>query len=121
MCPLLAAPPNAWVELAAELAEVGERPPIDELLLQDSVGGLDDRVVVRVVLAGGGPPDIERLQQVVDVGVRELAAAIRAEHVDVRRGNPGVAKEAFTSRESFLPLAACPAISRLRRSMSGQA
>lgn len=88
MHPLLVAPPDAWVGLAAELAEVGERPPIDELLLQDPVGGLDGRVVVRVALAGGGPPDIERLQQVVDVGVRELAAAIRAEHVDVRQREP---------------------------------
>ena len=35
-----------------------------------------------------GPPDIERLRQVVDVGVRELAAAIRAEHVDVRQREP---------------------------------
>ena len=88
MHPLLVAPPNAWVELAAELAEVGERPPIGELLLRDPVGGLDGRVVVRVALAGEGPPDIERLHQVVDVGVREFAAAIRAEHVDVRQREP---------------------------------
>ena len=91
MHPLLVAPPDAWVGLAAELAEVGERPPIGELLLRDPVGGLDDRVVARVALAGEGPPDIERLQQAVDAGVRELVAAIRA---------------------SFLPLAACPTISR---------
>lgn len=75
MRPRPAAPPDAWVGLAAELAEVGGRPPIDELLLQGPVGGLDDRVVARVALAGEGPPDIERLRQVVDVGVRELAAA----------------------------------------------
>lgn len=36
-------------------------------------------------------------------------------------GNLGVAKAAFTDPASFLPLAACPAISRLRRSMSRQA
>ena len=88
MRPRPAAPPNAWVELAAEPAEVGERPPMDELLLQDPAGGLDGRVVVRVVLAGEGPPDIERLRQAVDAGVRELAAAIRAEHVDVRQREP---------------------------------
>lgn len=88
MHPLLVAPPNAWAELEAELAEVGERLPVDELLLQDPVGGLDDGVVAWVALAGEGPPDTERLQQVVDVGVRELAAAIRVEHVDVHRRKP---------------------------------
>ena len=88
MHPLLVAPPNAWAELEAELAEVGERLPVDKLLLQDPVGGLDDGVVVRVALAGEGPPDTERLQQVVDVGVRELAATIRVEHVDVHRREP---------------------------------
>lgn len=88
MHPLLVAPPNAWAELAAELAEVDERPPIDELLLQNSVGELDDGAVVRVALAGEGSPDTERLQQVVDVGVRELAAAICVEHIDVRQREP---------------------------------
>ena len=39
-------------------------------------------------LAGEGPPDIERLRQAVDAGVREPAAAIRAEHVDVRQREP---------------------------------
>ena len=54
MHPLPAAPPDAWVGLAAEPAEVGGRPPIGELLLQGPAGGLDGRVVARVALAGGG-------------------------------------------------------------------
>ena len=70
-----AAPPDAWVGLAAEPAEAGGRPPIDESLLRGPVGGPDGRVVARVALAGEGPPGIERLRQAVDVGAREPAAA----------------------------------------------
>lgn len=70
-----AAPPGAWVGLAAEPAEAGGRPPIDEPLLRDPVGGPDGRVVARVALAGEGPPGIERLRQAADAGVREPAAA----------------------------------------------
>ena len=75
MRPRPAAPPDAWVGLAAEPAEAGGRPPIGEPLLRGPVGGLDGGVVARVALAGEGPPGIERLRQAVDVGVRELAAA----------------------------------------------
>ena len=75
MRPRPAAPSDAWVGLAAEPAEVGGRPPIDELLLQGPVGGLDGGVAARVALAEEGPPDIERLRQAVDAGVREPAAA----------------------------------------------
>lgn len=70
-----AAPPDAWVGLAAEPAEAGGRPPIGEPLLRGPAGGLDGGVVARVALAGEGPPDIERLRQAADVGVREPAAA----------------------------------------------
>lgn len=73
MDPLLVVAPHIRVELAAELVEAGECPPIDELPLQNLVGGLDDGVVVRVALAGEGPSDAERLQQLVHTGVRELA------------------------------------------------
>lgn len=73
--PRPAAPPDAWVGLAAEPAEAGGRPPTDEPLLQGPVGGLDGRVAARAALAGEGPPDIERLRQAVDAGVREPAAA----------------------------------------------
>lgn len=70
-----AAPPGAWVGLAAEPAEAGGRPPMEEPLLRGPVGGLDGRVVARVALAGEGPPGIERLRQAVDAGAREPAAA----------------------------------------------
>ena len=42
MDPLLVVPPHIRVELAAELVEAGERLPVDELPLQDLVGGLVD-------------------------------------------------------------------------------
>lgn len=70
-----AAPPGAWVGLAAEPAEAGGRPPMDEPLLRGPVGGPDGGVVARVALAGEGPPDVERLRQAADAGVREPAAA----------------------------------------------
>ena len=73
--PRPAAPPDAWVGLAAEPAEIGGRPPIGEPLLQGPVGGLDGGVAARAALAGEGPPDIERLRQAADAGVREPAAA----------------------------------------------
>lgn len=69
-----AAPPGAWVGLAAEPAEAGGRAPIGEPLLRGPVGGPDGRVVARVALAGEGPPDVERLRQAADAGVREPAA-----------------------------------------------
>lgn len=46
-----AAPPDAWVGLAAEPAEAGGRPPIGEPLLRGPAGGLDGGVVARVALA----------------------------------------------------------------------
>ena len=47
MRPRPAAPPGAWVGLAAEPAEAGGRPPIDGPLLRGPVGGLDGRVAAR--------------------------------------------------------------------------
>ena len=75
MRPRPAAPPDAWVGLAAEPAEAGGRPPIGEPLLRGPVGGPDGRVVARAAPAGEGPPDVERLRQAADAGVREPAAA----------------------------------------------
>ena len=69
-----AAPPDAWVGLAAEPAEAGGRPPMGEPLLRGPAGGLDGRVVARAAPAGEGPPDVERLRQAADAGVREPAA-----------------------------------------------
>lgn len=70
-----AAPPGAWVGLAAEPAEAGGRPPIDGPLLRGPAGGLDGGVVARAAPAGEGPPDVGRLRQAADAGVREPAAA----------------------------------------------
>lgn len=49
MRPRPAAPPDAWVGLAAEPAEAGGRPPIGEPLLRGPAGGLDGRVVARAL------------------------------------------------------------------------
>ena len=70
-----AAPPGAWVGLAAEPAEAGGRPPMEEPLLRGPVGGPDGGVVARAAPAGEGPPGIERLRQAADAGAREPAAA----------------------------------------------
>lgn len=63
-----AAPPGAWVGLAAGPAEAGGRPPIGEPLLRGPAGGLDGGVVARAAPAGEGPPDVERLRQAADTG-----------------------------------------------------
>ena len=49
-----AAPPGAWVGLAAEPAEAGGRPPIGEPLLRGPAGGLDGGVVARAAPRGRG-------------------------------------------------------------------
>ena len=107
-----AAPPDAWVGLAAEPAEAGGRPPIGEPLLRGPAGGLDGGVVARVALAGEGPPDIERLRQAADVGVREPAAA--------ESGSAPIPSTAFAPPSGgCLPWANRPL--RARRGRGGQA
>ena len=54
MRPRPAAPPDAWVGLAAEPAEADGRPPIDGPLLRGPAGGLDGGVVARAAPAGEG-------------------------------------------------------------------
>ena len=107
-----AAPPDAWVGLAAEPAEAGGRPPIGEPLLRGPAGGLDGRVVARAAPAGEGPPDVERLRQAADAGVREPAAA--------ESGSAPIPSTAFTPPSGVcLPWANRPL--RARRGRGGRA
>ena len=107
-----AAPPGAWVGLAAEPAEAGGRPPIDGPLLRGPAGGLDGRVAARAAPAGEGPPDVERLRQAADAGVREPAAA--------ESGSAPIPSTAFAPPSGgCLPWANRPL--RARRGRGGQA
>lgn len=76
-------------ELGPELSRRAERLAMDELGLQYPVGRLVDGVVVGAVLGRQRPLYAEGLEHQVDLGVVELAAAVRAEYLDVRDGEGG--------------------------------
>ena len=76
-------------ELGPELARRAERLAVDEPGLQYPVGRLVDGVVVGAALGRQRPLNAEGLEHQVDLGVVELAAAARAEHLDVRDRDGG--------------------------------
>lgn len=80
---------HAVRELGPELSRRAERLAMDELGLQYPVGRLVDGVVVGAVLGRQRPLYAEGLEHQVDLGVDELAAAVRAEYLDVRDGEGG--------------------------------
>ena len=71
-------------ELGPELARRAERLAMDELCFQHPVGRLVDGVVVGAPLRRQRPLSAEGLEHQVDLGVVELAAAVRAGRLDVR-------------------------------------
>lgn len=75
---------------------------MDELGLQYPVGRLVDGVVVGAALDRQRPLCAEGLEHQVDLGVVELAAAVRVEHLDVRDGE-GERRERRLDQPGVLP------------------
>ena len=82
--PEVVVPVHVVRELGPELARRAERLAVDELGLQYPVGRLVDGVVVGAALGRQRPLYAEGLEHQVDLGVVELAAAVRVEYLDVR-------------------------------------
>ena len=75
--PEVVVPVHVVRELGPELARRAERLAVDELGLQYPVGRLVDGVVVGAALGRQRPLNAEGLEHQVDLGVVELAAAVR--------------------------------------------
>lgn len=86
MDPEVVVPVRVARELGPELSHRAERLAVDELGLQYPVGRLVDGVVAGAALGRQRPLYAEGLEHRVDLGVVELAAAARAEDLDVRDG-----------------------------------
>ena len=84
MDPEIVAPVHVVREFDPELARRAERLAVDELGLQYPVGRLVDGVVVGAAHGRQRPLYAEGLEHQVDLGVVELAAAVRVEDLDVR-------------------------------------
>ena len=82
--PEVVVPVHVVRELCPELARRARRLAVDELGLQYPVGRLVDGVVIGAALGRQRPLYAEGLERQVDLGVVELAAAVRVEHIDVR-------------------------------------
>lgn len=84
--PEVVVPVHVVRELGPELARRAERLAVDELGLQYPVGRLVDGVVAGAALGRQRPLYAEGLEHQVDLGVVELAAAVRVEDLDVQDG-----------------------------------
>ena len=102
MDPEVVVPVHVVRELGPELARRAERLAVDELGLQYPVGRLVDGVVVGAALCRQQPLYAEGLEHQVDLGVVELAAAVRAEDLDVRDGE-GERRERRPDQPGVLP------------------
>ena len=100
--PEVVAPVHVVRELGPELARRAERLAVDELGLQYPVGRLVDGVVVGAALGRQRPLYAEGLEHQVDLGVVELAAAVRVEYLDVRDGE-GERRERRLDQPGVLP------------------
>ena len=89
-------------ELGPELSRRSERLAVYKLGLQYPVGRLVDGVVVGAALGRQRPLYAEGLEHQVDLGVVELAAAVRVEDLDVRDGEGG-RRERRLDRPGVLP------------------
>lgn len=95
-------PVHVFRELGPELSRRAVRLSADELGLQYPVGRLVDGVVVGAALGRQRPLYAEGLEHQVDLGVVELAAAVRVEHLDVRDGE-GERRERRLDQPGVLP------------------
>ena len=102
MDPEVVVPVHVVRELGPELARRAERLAVDELGLQYPVGRLVDGVVVGAALGRQRPLYAEGLEHQVDLGVVELAAAVRVEYLDVRDGE-GERRERRLDQPGVLP------------------
>lgn len=100
--PEVVVPVHVVRELGPELARRAERLAVDELGLQYPVGRLVDGVVVGAALGRQRPLYAEGLEHQVDLGVVELAAAVRVEYLDVRDGE-GERRERRLDQPGVLP------------------
>ena len=100
--PEVVVPVHVVRELGPELARRAERLAVDELGLQYPVGRLVDGVVVGAALGRQRPLYAEGLEHKVDLGVVELAAAVRVEYLDVRDGE-GERRERRLDQPGVLP------------------
>ena len=87
--PEVVAPVHVVRELGPELARRAERLAVDEPGPRYPVGRLVDGVVVGAALGRQRPLNAEGLEHRVDLGVVELAAAVRVENLDVRDRDGG--------------------------------
>ena len=100
MHPLLVVPPNVWVGLVAEPAEVGERPPIDELFFGipsvDPMAALSYGLPLRErglrISNASGRSSISEFANSLPRSVRNASMSAG--------GNPGAAKAAFTGHDA---------------------
>ena len=102
MDPEVVVPAHVVREPGPELARRAERLAVDEPGLQYPVGRLVDDVAVGAALGRQRPLYAEGLEHRVDLGVVELAAAVRVEHLDVRDGEGG-RRERRLDRPGVLP------------------
>lgn len=100
--PEVVVPVHVVRELGPELARRAERLAVDELGRQYPVGRLVDGVVVGAALGRQRPLNAEGLEHQVDLGVVELAAAVRVEDLDVRDGE-GERRERRLDQPGVLP------------------
>lgn len=100
--PAVVVPVRVVRELGPELSRRAERLAVDELSLQYPVFRLVDGVVVGAALGRQRPLYAEGLGHRVDLGVVELAAAVRVERLDAR-DREGGRRERRLDRPGVLP------------------
>ena len=84
--PLVVAPPHVPVQVRAQPFHARADVVVHEFLPDETVGGFHHRVVVRAAGPGKGTRDTELGEHALHPFAGEPAAAVRAEHLDVRQG-----------------------------------
>lgn len=113
--PLVVVPPHVPVQVRAQPFHARADVVVHEFLPDETVGGFHHRVVVRAAGPGKGTRDTELGEHALHPFAGEPAAAVRAEHLDVRQGKRGAANAASTRSVSCPTSTEWPAICRLAR------